>query len=158
MWMPESIYQRRELIMKNKLNNREKHQGQSREVRGNVEKIGDPVILSLPADLRVVRYFLSCMKEIRNQKVCTDSIRNTRAKLLGDSKKNRWGCEENRWPPVFICVGVSTSRSWDIDFLWIFENAFFLKFTRYFPTHDLIHSLLFKWQLKILFRYYDQAN
>lgn len=39
MWMPESIYQRRELIMKNKLNNREKHQGQSREVRGNVEKI-----------------------------------------------------------------------------------------------------------------------
>ena len=115
--MPESIYQRRELIMKNKLNNREKHQGQSREVRGNVEKIGDPVILSLPVDLRVVRYFLSCMKEIRNQKVCTDSIRNTRAKLLGDSKKNRWGCEENRWPPVFICVGVSTSRSWDIDFL-----------------------------------------
>lgn len=86
MWMPESIYQRRELIMKNKLNNREKNQGQSREVRGNVEKIGDPVILSLPADLRVVRYFLSCMKEIRNQKVCTDSIRNTRAKLLGDSK------------------------------------------------------------------------
>lgn len=73
--------------MKNKLNNREKHQGQSREVRGNVEKIGDPVILSLPADLRVFRYFLSCMKEIRNQKVCTDSIRNTRAKLLCDSKK-----------------------------------------------------------------------
>ena len=55
--MPESIYQRRELIMKNKLNNREKHQGQSREVRGNVEKIGDPVILSLPADLRFFSLF-----------------------------------------------------------------------------------------------------